>query len=187
MSFPLWFNALPSGHTQGSRQGYLTPLGRGLPLLQALSGDPAPRGLGWWQLDLLKPQWWPHPSKPRWRQPHDLWITSGSFFSFLEEKCAFAARWCSHVESTRSNSLPSFHLFFSMPGLGSISAGIIPSLSLPDSLWGCGLNFPFISILTLSNGVSATPLVFSLEYVLLTFWCKPFFLARGIFKKINLF
>ena len=113
MSFPLWFNALPSGHTQGSRQGYLTPLGGGLPLPQALPGDPAPRGLGWWHLDLLKPQWWPHSSKPRWRQPHDLWITSGSFFSFLEEKRAFAARWCSHVGSTRSNSLLHF-VFFSL-------------------------------------------------------------------------
>ena len=34
----------------------MAPLGGGLPLLQALPGDPAPRGFGWWQLDLLKPQ-----------------------------------------------------------------------------------------------------------------------------------
>ena len=109
---------------------------------------PCPQGL--WVVAARPVETTAHPSKPRWRQPDDLWITSGSFFSFLEEKRTFAAQWSSPVGSTMSNSVPSFHLFFSMLGLGSISAGIIPSL--PDFLWGGGLNFLFISILiSLSN------------------------------------
>ena len=115
-----------------------------------------------------------------WSLDH-LWVIL--FFSWRKACiCSPVVQSCGIHKVQQPSFISSF--FLSMPGLGSISAGIIPSLSLPDSLWGCGLNFPFISILTLSNGecFSHTLGVF-FRICSSHFLMQTLFFGKGDFKK----